>query len=120
MLEADSKKLLLQYGGVIVLIVVIAVAVRTCTLHTASFARADLFIKMNPIVAAKLGPIDSTSLKYGKFVNGGGESRAHYEITAIGHLARGLVRVDLLKSDSEWKVISASLVLPHGDIIVLK
>lgn len=115
------KKLSLQYAAVAGLIVVILVVTRTCTLHTASFAKADTFIRTNPIATSRLGPIEATSLRSSKFeMCRQGGSCARFEIAAIGHAARGLVRVNLQKDDSEWNVTSASLILPNGGMIVLK
>jgi hypothetical protein len=115
------RRLLFGYAGVAALIVVIGVVTRTCTLHTASFGEADSFIRMNPIVTTKLGPIDATSLRSSKFeMCRQGGSCARFEITAIGHAARGVARVELHKGASGWEVTSARLILPNGETVLLK
>ena len=116
-----AKKLSLQYAAVAGVIVVLVVVAKTCALHTASFARADTFIRMNPIVATRLGAIDATSLRSYKFETcRQGGSCVQFEIIATGHAGRGLVRVNLQKDVTEWNVTSASLVLPDRDTIVVK
>jgi hypothetical protein len=117
----SQKKLLLGYVAVAGLIVGISAAVKACTLHTASFGSAESFIRMNPVLTTKLGPIDATYLKSSKFeMCRQGGSCARFEIVAIGHAARGIVRVNLQKVDSEWSVTSASVILPNGDLTILK
>jgi hypothetical protein len=115
------KKLPLQCVAVAGLIVVIFLVTKACTLHTASFGKADTFIRTNSIVATALGPIDASSLKSYKFeMCRQGASCARFEIVATGHVAKGLVQINLQKDDSTWSVTSASLVLPNGNAIVLK
>lgn len=116
-----SKRLLFGYVGVAALIAVTSVLTRTCTLHTASFGEADSFIRMNPIVTTKLGRIDATSLRSSKFeMCRQGGSCARFEIAAIGHAARGIVKVELHKGGSGWEVTSARLILPNGETVALK
>ncbi len=119
--ENPQKKLLFGYVAVAGLIVVIIAAVKTCTLHTASFGKAESFIRMNPVLTTKLGPIEATYLKSSNFeLCREGGSCVRFEIVAIGHTAKGIVRVNLQKVDSEWNVTSASVVLPNGALTVLK
>ena len=115
------KKLLLEYAALAILITVLLVIAKGWGRHTASFNQADSFIRTNPVVSKRLGVIDATSLSSYKFeMCRDGGSCAEFEIVAIGHAARGAVRVYLQKGGSEWEVTSASLILRNGDTVLLK